>query len=70
VGAKVNFVDIDEARLAEVAQELTDSGGTVTAVQLDVSDTDQWPAAADRAEEALRPSRSSLTTRGWPGRAG
>ncbi|MEV5988908.1 SDR family oxidoreductase [Streptomyces sp. NPDC052051] len=54
-GAKVALADIDGARLTEVARELTEAGGTVTTVELDVSDADQWAAAADRAEEALGP---------------
>ncbi|MBD0419008.1 SDR family oxidoreductase [Streptomyces sp. TRM S81-3] len=54
-GAKVALADVDEGRLAEAAQELTDAGGTVTAVRLDVSDEESWAAAADLAEEALGP---------------
>ncbi|OHV06195.1 short-chain dehydrogenase [Mycobacterium talmoniae] len=54
-GAKVALADIDDARLADVTEELTAAGGTVVGVQLDVSDADQWSAAADRAEEALGP---------------
>ncbi|MCV7232964.1 SDR family NAD(P)-dependent oxidoreductase [Mycobacterium branderi] len=54
-GAKVALADIDGARLADVAKELTDAGGTVLGVQLDVSDADQWSAAADQAEKALGP---------------
>ncbi|MFF8285204.1 SDR family oxidoreductase [Streptomyces albus] len=54
-GAKVALADIDEERLAEVAEELTAAGGVVTAVPLDVSDAGSWAAAADRAEEALGP---------------
>ncbi|BBZ10070.1 short-chain dehydrogenase [Mycobacterium branderi] len=49
------LADIDGARLADVAKELTDAGGTVLGVQLDVSDADQWSAAADQAEKALGP---------------
>ncbi|AMT72632.1 MULTISPECIES: SDR family NAD(P)-dependent oxidoreductase [Mycobacteroides] len=54
-GAKVALADIDAARLVDVTQELTDAGGTVLAVPLDISDPEQWSAAADRAEEALGP---------------
>lgn len=54
-GAKVALADIDADRLAAVARELTDAGGTVVAVPLDVTDPDQWTAAADRAEEVLGP---------------
>lgn len=54
-GAKVALADIDGARLAQVAEELTAAGGEVTTVELDVSDPDAWTAAADRAEEALGP---------------
>lgn len=54
-GAKVALTDIDGDRLAEVAKELTDAGGTVTTLQLDVGDADQWSAAADRAEAELGP---------------
>jgi len=54
-GAKVALADIDGSRLADAARELTDAGGVVTTVELDVSDADHWEAAADRAEEALGP---------------
>ncbi|MDN3261551.1 SDR family NAD(P)-dependent oxidoreductase [Streptomyces sp. CSDS2] len=54
-GAKVALADVDEGRLAEAAKELTDAGGTVTAVRLDVSDEKNWATAADRTEEALGP---------------
>jgi NAD(P)-dependent dehydrogenase (short-subunit alcohol dehydrogenase family) len=54
-GAKVALADIDGRRLADVTRELTDAGGVVTPVELDVSDADQWSAAADSAEEALGP---------------
>ena len=54
-GAKVALADIDEARLAEAEKELTAAGGTVVAIPLDITDPDQWTAAADRAEEALGP---------------
>lgn len=54
-GAKVALADIDAARLAKVEKELTAAGGTVVAVPLDVTDVDQWAAAADRAEEVLGP---------------
>ncbi|MEV6060973.1 SDR family oxidoreductase [Nocardia asteroides] len=54
-GAKVALADIDGARLAEIVTELTTAGGTVAAVELDVSDPDQWEAAADSAEQALGP---------------
>ncbi|MFF7094495.1 SDR family NAD(P)-dependent oxidoreductase [Streptomyces rubradiris] len=53
-GAKAAPTDVDEGRLAKAAKELTDAGGTVTAVRLDVSD-ESWATAADRAEEALGP---------------
>lgn len=54
-GAKVALADIDADRLARVAKEITDAGGTVFAVPLDVSDADQWATAADRAEGELGP---------------
>lgn len=54
-GAKVALADIDATRLAGVEQELVDAGGSVMAVPLDVTDAQQWAAAADRAEEALGP---------------
>jgi NAD(P)-dependent dehydrogenase (short-subunit alcohol dehydrogenase family) len=54
-GAKVALADINKDRLTAVVRELTEAGGTVTAVQLDVSDADSWTAAADRAEQALGP---------------
>ena len=54
-GAKVALADIDATRLAKVEQELTDAGGSVVAVPLDVTDAGQWAAAADRAEEVLGP---------------
>lgn len=54
-GAKVALVDVDGARLAGAAKELTDAGGTVTAIEFDISDAGRWPEVADRAEEALGP---------------
>ena len=54
-GAKVALVDIDGPRLTAVAEELAAAGGTVTTVQLDISDPDQWQRAADEAERALGP---------------
>ncbi|MEV7215214.1 SDR family oxidoreductase [Kitasatospora cineracea] len=54
-GARVALADIDGARLADAARELTAAGGTVTTVELDVSDPEQWTAAADRAEAELGP---------------
>jgi NAD(P)-dependent dehydrogenase (short-subunit alcohol dehydrogenase family) len=54
-GARVALADVDAARLAAVAQDLTDAGGTVVPVELDVADAGQWSAAADRAEDALGP---------------
>lgn len=54
-GAKVALADIDADRVAAAARELADAGGTVVAVTLDVTDPDQWVAAADTAEAALGP---------------
>lgn len=54
-GAKVALADIDASRLAAAEKELTEASGTVVAVPLDVTDSEQWPAAADRAEAALGP---------------
>ena len=54
-GAKVALADIDESRLTDIVKELTDAGGTVVAIQLDVSNEEQWTAAADKAEAALGP---------------
>ncbi|MCW0200099.1 SDR family oxidoreductase [Sphingopyxis sp.] len=54
-GAKVALADIDGERVAAAVQELTDAGGTVVGVSLDVTDPDQWVAAADKAEAALGP---------------
>ncbi|OMC36727.1 short-chain dehydrogenase [Mycobacterium sp. GA-1841] len=66
-GAKVALADIDETRLAKVEKELADAGGTVVAVPLDVTDADQWTAAADRAEEALGPISILLNNAGANG---
>ncbi|GEE03805.1 short-chain dehydrogenase [Gordonia spumicola] len=52
-GANVALADIDEGRLADVAGELTDAGGVVSTVVLDVSDPDAWATAADRVEKEL-----------------
>lgn len=54
-GAKVALADIDGDRLAEIAAELTEAGGTVAAVAFDVGDPDAWEAAANGAEAALGP---------------
>ncbi|WP_076210977.1 SDR family NAD(P)-dependent oxidoreductase [Mycolicibacterium conceptionense] len=66
-GAKVALADIDENRLAKVEKELTDAGGTVVAVPLDVTDPDQWATAADRAEDALGPISILLNNAGANG---
>lgn len=54
-GAGVALADVDTDRLANVERELADNGGSVLAVDLDVTDPDQWNDAADRAEAALGP---------------
>lgn len=54
-GAQVALADINAERLAAVAEELTAAGGTVTAVEFDISDAGQWSHAADRAESTLGP---------------
>ena len=54
-GARVGLVDIDAARLAQVAEELRAAGGTVTTVRFDVGDPDAWEAAADAVEAELGP---------------
>ncbi|MET9214726.1 MULTISPECIES: SDR family NAD(P)-dependent oxidoreductase [unclassified Nocardia] len=54
-GAKVALADIDAARLAHAAEELTSAGGVVTTVQLDIGDAEAWQAAVDAAEETLGP---------------
>lgn len=54
-GAKVALADIDVERVTAAAKELADAGGTVIGVKLDVTDPDQWEAAADQAEAALGP---------------
>lgn len=54
-GAKVALTDIDADRLDRAVEELTDAGGTVVGIPLDVTDPDQWTAAADTAEQALGP---------------
>lgn len=54
-GAKVALADIDASRLTKVEKELSDAGGTVVTVPLDVTDAEQWTSAADRAEQALGP---------------
>ena len=54
-GAKVALADIDGDRVAAVAEELTDAGGTVVPTRLDVGDPGSWHGAADDAEEALGP---------------
>ncbi|MGW4124814.1 SDR family NAD(P)-dependent oxidoreductase [Nocardia sp. NPDC004711] len=54
-GAKVALADVNGARLADVERELSEAGGTVLAVKLDVSDAEGWKAAADRVESALGP---------------
>lgn len=54
-GARVALADIDGDRLAGVAAGLTEAGGTVTTVELDVSDPDKWRSAAADAERTLGP---------------
>lgn len=66
-GARVALADIDADRLATVAAELTEAGGTVTTVELDVSDPDRWQAAADAAEEAIGPISILVNNAGFSG---
>lgn len=54
-GARVALADVDGQRLDDAAQELTEAGGTVTTIRLDVSDEAKWLAAADQAESVLGP---------------
>lgn len=54
-GARVALADIDAARVAAAAKALADEGGEVIGLPLDVSDPQQWPQVADRAEAALGP---------------
>ena len=54
-GASVALADNDAARLERVVAQLREAGGTVCGVELDVTDPEQWVAAADRAEQALGP---------------
>ncbi|MGU3498629.1 SDR family NAD(P)-dependent oxidoreductase [Mycobacterium sp. C31M] len=66
-GAKVALADIDATRLETVEKELTEAGGTVVAVPLDITDPDQWSAAADRAEKVLGPISILLNNAGANG---
>ncbi|MBC3193742.1 SDR family NAD(P)-dependent oxidoreductase [Pseudonocardia sp. C8] len=52
-GARVAIADADESGLAEAADELRRSGGTVTTVRLDAGDAQSWTDAAEAAEDAL-----------------
>jgi len=54
-GARVALVDLDGRKLAAAAEELGAAGGSVVAVELDVSAEDLWADAADRVEAALGP---------------
>ncbi|WP_210604532.1 SDR family NAD(P)-dependent oxidoreductase [Brevibacterium oceani] len=54
-GVKVALVDVNEDALKKAEQTLTAAGGEVFALPFDISDVDEWEAAADRAEEALGP---------------
>lgn len=54
-GAKVALADVDEERLNTVTEELAAEGADVVAVVLDVSDPEQWAAAATAAESAIGP---------------
>lgn len=49
-GMRVVIADVDEAALAAAAAELKGSNTEVMAVQLDVTDRDQYKAVADRVE--------------------
>ncbi|NQV56319.1 MAG: SDR family NAD(P)-dependent oxidoreductase [Rhodospirillales bacterium] len=49
-GMKVVIADIEQAALDEAAQKISQTGATVHAIQLDVTDRDAMSAAADEAE--------------------
>ena len=52
-GMNVAIADVDENALAEAAQALTGSNAKVIAVQLDVTDREQYAAVADQVEKDL-----------------
>jgi NAD(P)-dependent dehydrogenase (short-subunit alcohol dehydrogenase family) len=52
-GAKVACADIDEARAAATAKEITEAGGTAIAIQLDVTDAASNDAAAAAVVDAF-----------------
>ncbi|MEZ0214550.1 MAG: SDR family NAD(P)-dependent oxidoreductase [Xanthobacteraceae bacterium] len=54
-GAYVVLIDIDEARLAEVAATITSDGGTALAVRLDITDPDACGAVARTVASAFGP---------------
>jgi len=55
VGMKVAMADIDADALAQSASELEDSGATVLALTLDVTDRPGWEAAVEQVEATLGP---------------
>ena len=52
-GMQVAIADVDEAALAEASAQLAGSNARVLAVQLDVTDRDQYKAVADQVEAEL-----------------
>ncbi|MFB7594682.1 SDR family NAD(P)-dependent oxidoreductase [Streptomyces sp. NPDC056160] len=54
-GARVALADWDGDKVTAAAAELGAAGGSVVAIELDVSAEDHWADAADRAEAALGP---------------
>jgi NAD(P)-dependent dehydrogenase (short-subunit alcohol dehydrogenase family) len=54
-GMKIAMADVDEVALEESAAELADTGATVLAVPLDVTDRAGWAAAAERVTTSLGP---------------
>lgn len=54
-GAKVALADIDTQRLSKVETELTQAGGVVLTVSLDIRDSSQWEKTIDHVESKLGP---------------
>ena len=65
-GARVVATGRRMERLAEVAQEITDAGGTCLPLQLDVTAADQLAAVVATAEEQLGPVQILVNNAGIP----
>lgn len=67
-GAKVIVTDIRPEAAKAVADEIVGTGGTATAIELDVTDAEQWTAVVDEAVGTYGGLNILVNNAGLPGR--